>query len=158
MLERGWLGGGNTGRNTTIVRSNYLFPQSARLYEFSLKLYESLSRELNFNIMLSQRGLVLLAHSRHDLEAMSRWANAMQMNGIDAELLTREAVAARAPLLDMSRRGALPGAGRLHAAPRRHGAPRCRRLGLCTRRGCPRGRHSAELRGHRLCEGGGAGR
>ena len=108
VLERGWLGGGNTGRNTTIVRSNYLFPESARLYEFSLKLYESLSRELNFNIMLSQRGLVLLAHSRHDLEAMSRWANAMQINGIDAELLTREAVAARAPLLDMSREARFP--------------------------------------------------
>jgi len=108
VLERGWLGGGNTGRNTTIVRSNYLFPESARLYEFSLKLYESLSRELNFNIMLSQRGLVLLAHSRHDLEAMARWANAMQMNGIDAELLTREAVAARAPLLDMSREARFP--------------------------------------------------
>jgi sarcosine oxidase subunit beta len=108
VLERGWLGGGNTGRNTTIVRSNYLFPQSARLYEFSLQLYESLSRELNFNIMLSQRGLVLLAHSRHDLEAMSRWANAMQMNGIDAELLTRESVAAQAPLLDMSREARFP--------------------------------------------------
>jgi len=69
----GWIGGGNTGRNTTIVRSNYLFPESARLYDFSLKLYEGLSRALNFNIMLSQRGLVMLAHSRHDLDSMSRW-------------------------------------------------------------------------------------
>jgi len=102
VLERGWLGGGNTGRNTTIVRSNYLYPQSARLYEFSLKLYEGLARELNFNIMLSQRGLVLLAHSRHDLDSMARWANAMQMNGIDAQLLSRDEVAARAPLLEMS--------------------------------------------------------
>jgi len=102
VLERGWLGGGNTGRNTTIVRSNYLFPESARLYDFSLRLYEGLARELNFNIMLSQRGLVLLAHSRHDLDAMARWANAMQMNGIDAQLLSREEVAARAPLLEMS--------------------------------------------------------
>jgi sarcosine oxidase, subunit beta len=102
VLERGWLGGGNTGRNTTIVRSNYLFPESARLYDFSLKLYEGLARELNFNIMLSQRGLVLLAHSRHDLDAMARWANAMHMNGIDAQLLSREEVAARAPLLEMS--------------------------------------------------------
>jgi sarcosine oxidase, subunit beta len=108
VLERGWLGGGNTGRNTTIVRSNYLFPESARLYEFSLKLYESLSRELNFNIMLSQRGLILLAHSRHDLDSMARWANAMQMNGIDAELLTRAQVAARAPLLEMSPQARLP--------------------------------------------------
>jgi sarcosine oxidase subunit beta len=108
VIERGWLGGGNTGRNTTIVRSNYLFPESARLYDFSLKLYESLSRELNFNIMLSQRGLILLAHSRHDLESMSRWANAMQMNGIDAQLLTRDQVAERAPLLEMSPEARFP--------------------------------------------------
>jgi sarcosine oxidase subunit beta len=102
VLERGWLGGGNTGRNTTIVRSNYLFPESARLYDFSLKLYESLSRELNFNVMLSQRGLIDLAHSRHDLDSMARWVNAMHMNGIDAELLTRDEVAGHLPLLDMS--------------------------------------------------------
>jgi sarcosine oxidase, subunit beta len=108
VLERGWLGGGNTGRNTTIVRSNYLFPESARLYDFSLKLYEFLSRELNFNVMLSQRGLILLAHSRHDLDSMSRWANAMQMNGIDAQLLTRAQVAERAPLLEMSPEARFP--------------------------------------------------
>jgi sarcosine oxidase, subunit beta len=108
VLERGWLGGGNTGRNTTIVRSNYLFPESARLYDFSLKRYESLTHELNFNIMLSQRGLILLAHSRHDLDSMARWANAMQMNGIDAQLLSREEVAARAPLLEMSREARFP--------------------------------------------------
>jgi sarcosine oxidase subunit beta len=108
VLERGWLGGGNTGRNTTIVRSNYLFPESARLYDFSLQLYESLSRELNFNIMLSQRGLILLAHSRHDLDSMARWANAMQMNGIDARLLTRAQVAERAPLLEMSPEARFP--------------------------------------------------
>jgi sarcosine oxidase subunit beta len=102
VLERGWLGGGNTGRNTTIVRSNYLYPESARIYEFALKLYEDLSRELNFNIMLSQRGLIVLAHSRHDVDSMARWANAMHMNGIDAEILSRDQVAARVPLLDMS--------------------------------------------------------
>ncbi len=108
VLERGWLGGGNTGRNTTIVRSNYLFPESARLYDFSLKLYEGLSKELNFNIMLSQRGLIMLAHSRHDLDSMSRWANAMRMNGIAAELLTREQVARLAPALDLSPQARLP--------------------------------------------------
>jgi sarcosine oxidase subunit beta len=108
VLERGWIGGGNTGRNTTIVRSNYLYPESARLYDFSLQLYEGLSQALNFNIMLSQRGLVLLAHSRHDLDAMSRWANAMRMNGIEAQLLTREEVGALAPALDLSPQARLP--------------------------------------------------
>ena len=108
VIERGWIGGGNTGRNTTIVRSNYLYPESARLYDFSLQLYEGLSQALNFNIMLSQRGLVLLAHSRHDLDAMSRWANAMRMNGIAAELLTRDQVGALAPALDLSPEARLP--------------------------------------------------
>jgi sarcosine oxidase subunit beta len=108
VLERGWIGGGNTGRNTTIVRSNYLFPESARLYDFSLKLYESLSQELNFNIMLSQRALVMLAHSRHDLDSMSRWANAMRMNGIAAELVTAAEVGAMAPALDLSANARLP--------------------------------------------------
>ena len=108
VLERGWIGGGNTGRNTTIVRSNYLFPESARLYDFSLKLYESLSQELNFNIMLSQRALVMLAHSRHDIDSMSRWANAMRMNGIAAELLTAAEVGAMAPALDLSPNARLP--------------------------------------------------
>ena len=102
VVERGWLGGGNTGRNTTVVRSNYLYPESARLYDFSLKLYEGLSRELNYNVMLSQRGHVMLAHSRHDLESIARWANAMYMNGIEAELLTREQVGELIPALDMS--------------------------------------------------------
>ena len=108
VIERGWLGGGNTGRNTTVVRSNYLFAESARLYDFSLKLYEGLSRELNFNIMLSQRGQVTLAHSRHDLESMSRWVNTLHMHGIDAELLGRDAVAALVPALDLSGTARVP--------------------------------------------------
>ncbi|MBV8146070.1 MAG: sarcosine oxidase subunit beta family protein [Gammaproteobacteria bacterium] len=102
VVERGWLGGGNTGRNTTVVRSNYLYPESARLYDFSLKLYEGLSRELNYNVMLSQRGHVMLAHSRHDLESLARWANAMYMNGIEAELVSREQVGELIPAIDMS--------------------------------------------------------
>jgi sarcosine oxidase, subunit beta len=116
VLERGWIGGGNTGRNTTIVRSNYLYPESARLYDFSLKLYENLSRELNFNIMLSQRGLIVLAHSRHDLETMSRWANAMRMNGLDADLLSREQVQVLAPDLNMSQHARFPILGALTQA------------------------------------------
>ncbi|HWW32658.1 MAG TPA: sarcosine oxidase subunit beta family protein [Steroidobacteraceae bacterium] len=125
VIERGWLGGGNTGRNTTVVRSNYLFPESARLYDFSLRLYEGLSRELNFNVMLSQRGHVLLAHSRHDLESMSRWVNTMHMHGIDAELLSREQVGALAPALDLSPGARLPVLGGFHqprAGTARHDA------------------------------------
>jgi sarcosine oxidase subunit beta len=113
VVERAWIGGGNTGRNTTVVRSNYLYPESARLYEFSLQLYESLSRELNFNIMLSQRRMLLLAQSRHDLEMQSRAAAAMWMNGIDAELLSREQVATLAPLLDVSSAARFPVLGGL---------------------------------------------
>ena len=108
VLERGWIGGGNTGRNTTIVRSNYLYPQSARLYDFSLKLYEGLSTALNFNIMLSQRGVVTLAHNRHDMDSMSRWANAMRMNGVDADLLTRREVQDAIPMLDTSTSARFP--------------------------------------------------
>ena len=108
VLERGWLGGGNTGRNTTVVRSNYLYPESARLYDFALKLYEGLSRELNFNLMLSQRGHVMLAHSRHDLESLARWANAMHMHGIEAELLTRAQVGELVPALDLSPQARYP--------------------------------------------------
>ena len=109
------------------------------------------SRELNFNIMLSQRGLVLLAHSRHDLDAMSRWANAMRMNGIDAEILSRAAGRPRRrPLLEMSPAGALSGPRRLHAAARRHRAPRRGRLGLRARRRCARRGHHPELRGDRF--------
>jgi len=100
VLEKGWLGGGNTGRNTQIVRSNYLYPESAAFYELSLKLYEGLSQDLNFNVMLSQRGIVTLAHSRHDLDAVARWANAMVVNGIDAEILTRDQVRALLPAMN----------------------------------------------------------
>jgi sarcosine oxidase subunit beta len=102
VLERGWLGGGNTGRNTTIVRSNYFFPQSAALYDFALRQYEQLSAELNFNIMLSQRGVLNLGHSDHDMELMARAVNAMQINGIDAELLDAAAVRKELPLANFS--------------------------------------------------------
>ncbi|MCW3474377.1 sarcosine oxidase subunit beta family protein [Limobrevibacterium gyesilva] len=100
VLERGWLGGGNTGRNTTIVRSNYFFPESARIYDFALRLYEGLSKELNFNIMLSQRGVLNLAHSEHDMELMARSVNAMLVNGIAVELLDAKQVRAEVPLLN----------------------------------------------------------
>ena len=87
VLEKGWLGGGNTGRNTTIVRSNYLWDESAFLYEHALKLWEGLSQELNFNVMFSQRGLLNLAHNLHDLREIQRRVNAIRLNGIDSEFL-----------------------------------------------------------------------
>jgi glycine/D-amino acid oxidase-like deaminating enzyme len=157
VLEAGWIGGGNTGRNTTIVRSNYLYPQSARLYDFSLRQYEQLAAELNFNIMFSQRGVLTLAHSRHDLDAQSRWANAMLCNGIDAELLDATAGARHRAAPELRRclaAGALPHPGRLHPAPRRPGAARRGGLGLCARCvGAGRG-HRAELRRDRLRQAG----
>jgi sarcosine oxidase subunit beta len=99
VLERGWIGGGNTGRNTTIVRSNYLAPESARFYDRSLQLYEGLSAELNCNIMLSQRGVVNLALSRHSLETMNRRVNALRHEGIAAQMIDRDAVHALLPAL-----------------------------------------------------------
>jgi sarcosine oxidase, subunit beta len=88
VLERGWIGGGNSGRNTQVTRSNYFHAVSSSFYDHSLRLYEKLGQELNFNIMLSQRGLVQLAHSEHELEIISRWSNAILMNGVDSEMLT----------------------------------------------------------------------
>jgi len=108
VLEKGWIGGGNTGRNTTVVRSNYLYPESARLYDFSVRLFEGLSRELNFNVMFSQRGMLTLAHSRHDLDSQSRWANAMQFNGIDAEMLDAEQVRRLEPRLNFGPEARFP--------------------------------------------------
>jgi len=102
VLEKGWLGGGNTGRNTTIIRSNYLWDESAHLYEKSLKLYEGLSQELNFNIMLSQRGVLNLAHNLGDLRELSRRVNANRLNGIDSETLTPEQIKAMVPILNTS--------------------------------------------------------
>ena len=102
LLEKGWIGGGNTGRNTTIVRSDYLLEENSRFYEFSLQLWEGLSEELNFNIMVSQRGYVTLAHSEGQLDYLARLANAMLQRGIDAELLTREEVLKEIPILNKS--------------------------------------------------------
>lgn len=101
VLEKGWLGGGNTGRNTQITRSNYFWPQSAAFFDHSLKLYEGLSQDLNFNVMLSQRGILTLAHSQHELDGMRRWANAININGVDAEVLTPAEVKKIVPLIDL---------------------------------------------------------
>lgn len=102
VLEKGWLGGGNTGRNTTIVRSNYHLDANAHFYEFAMKLWEGLSTELNFNVMYSARGVLNLVHSPAELDAAMRRGNAMRLNGIDAELKTREQIERWIPGLDCS--------------------------------------------------------
>jgi methylglutamate dehydrogenase subunit A len=113
VLERGWLGGGNTGRNTTIVRSNYLLDANARFYEWSLKLWEGLSRELNYNVMFSQRGVLNLVHTEVQMDATVRRGNAMRLNGVDAELLDREQVRRMVPHLDFSNNARFPIVGGL---------------------------------------------
>jgi heterotetrameric sarcosine oxidase beta subunit len=108
VLEKGWLGGGNTGRNTTIVRSNYLLPANAQFYEHALKMWEGLSQDLNYNVMFSQRGVLNLAHSDGQMSAAALRGNAMRLNGIDAELLDRDAVQAFVPGMDCSPRARFP--------------------------------------------------
>ena len=87
VLEKGWIGGGNTGRNTTIIRSNYLFNESAALYDHSVKLWENLSQVLNYNVMFSPRGVMMLAHTVHDIQVFKRHVHANRCNGVDNEWL-----------------------------------------------------------------------
>jgi sarcosine oxidase subunit beta len=102
VLEKGWIGGGNTGRNTVTIRSNYFYPESVALYDWALRAYEGLSRELNYNIMFSPRGVLTVAHSDAEMEISARLVNAMRLNGADAELLTREQALEKAPLMNVS--------------------------------------------------------
>ncbi len=113
VLEKGYLGGGNVGRNTTIVRSNYMLKANAHFYEHSLKLWEGLSQDLNYNVMFSQRGVLNLAHTPGQMDAYARRANAMRLNGIDAELLDREQTRQFIPMLDYSENARFPIAGGL---------------------------------------------
>ena len=108
VIERGYIGGGNTGRNTTIVRSNYMIDGNTDFYEFALKLWEGLSRDLNYNVMLSQRGQLNLCHTPAQMDAAARRGNIMRLNGIDAELLTREDVRKKVPILNFSDEARFP--------------------------------------------------
>ncbi len=108
VLEKGWLGGGNTGRNTTIVRSNYLWDESAAIYEHALKLWQGLSRDLNYNVMFSQRGVLNLAHNLHDVREGRRRVYANRLNGVDAEWLSAEQVRKFCPIVDTSQRPRYP--------------------------------------------------
>jgi sarcosine oxidase subunit beta len=104
LLECGRIGQGNSGRNTQVTRSNYFYPVSSSFFDHSLKLYERLGSELNFNIMLRQGGQINLAHSLHDLELIRRWANAIQMNGVDAEILSEADIRKLVPILNTKSR------------------------------------------------------
>src|ERR1700756_4935335 len=121
VIEKGWLGGGNTGRNTTVVRSNYLWDESAHLYEHALKLWEGLSQDLNFNVMFSQRGLLSLAHNQHELRELHR-------RGRHPSQRHRFRDPRHRP-----NQGVLPDP-RLQA---RRAPPRARRLAAAARRRCP---------------------
>ena len=110
VIEKGWLGGGNTGRNTTIVRSNYLWDESAAIYDHSVKLWHGLSQQLNYNVMFSPRGLLHLAHSVHDMQEIGRRGNSNFLNGIDAEYLTPEQVKEMVPFINLSCRYPVMGA------------------------------------------------
>jgi len=102
VLEKGWIGGGNTGRNTTIVRSNYRQPALHNFFDFALGLWEGMSDELNFNVMFSPRGAMFLGHSDSDMTSLAQRGDALRCVGIDAELLSRAQVEKLVPLLDMS--------------------------------------------------------
>ncbi len=102
VLEKGWLGGGNTGRNTTIIRSNYLWEESEAIYEHAMKLWEGLSRELNYNVMSSPRGVMMLAHNEHDVRVFRRHVHANRLAGIDNEWLDAEEAQAFCPPLNIS--------------------------------------------------------
>ena len=150
VLEKGWLAGGNMARNTTLIRSNYLWDESAQIYEHSLKLWEGLEDDLGYPILFSQRGVLNLAHSLQDVRDSVRRVEANVLNGIDAEWLEpgrgQEALPDRQHLV----RHSLPGARGDLPTARGHRQTRLRRLGFrapcrCGRRGSPAG-----LRGHRV--------
>lgn len=108
VIEKGYLGGGNTARNTTIIRSNYLWDEAAHLYELSLKLWEGLNQELNFNTMFSQRGVLNLGHSLQDMRDIERRVNANRLNGVDGEVLSTKEIQNMVPLLNCSKGARYP--------------------------------------------------
>lgn len=118
VLEKGWLGGGNTGRNTTIIRSNYLYDESAAIYNHAIDLWENLSSELNYNVMFSQRGVMMLAHNIHDVQSLKRHVHANRLNGVQNEWITPQQAKAFCPPLNISKSARYPVLG---AALQRNG-------------------------------------
>lgn len=103
VVEKGWLGGGNTGRNTTIVRSNYLWEESAGLYNHAIDLWQGLSQELNYNVMYSARGVMMLAHTVHDVQVSQRHIHANRLAGVQNEWLSPEEAKEYCPPLNISK-------------------------------------------------------
>ena len=122
VVEKGWLGGGNTGRNTTIIRSNYLYDESAGIYDHAVKLWDGLSQELNYNVMYSPRGVMMLAHNVHDIQVFKRHIHANRLNGVDNEWLTPEQAKEYCPPLNISKGARYPVMGA--ALQRRGGTAR----------------------------------
>jgi len=122
VIEKGWLGGGNTGRNTTIIRSNYLYDESAALYDHAVDLWDGLSQELNYNVMFSKRGVLMLAHNVHDVQSFQRHIHANRLNGVGNEWLTPEEAKAFCPPLNISEKARYPVLG--GALQRRAGVAR----------------------------------
>lgn len=110
VVERGYLGGGNTARNTTIVRSNYLWDESTALYEKSMKLWEGLSQDINYNVMFSQRGVLNLGHSLQDMRDIERRVNANRLNGVDGEVVTPAQIKEMIPFINLNTRYPVLGA------------------------------------------------
>ncbi|WP_099865465.1 sarcosine oxidase subunit beta family protein [Pararhizobium haloflavum] len=122
VIEKGWLGGGNTGRNTTIIRSNYLYDESAGLYNHALNLWQDLSQELNYNVMYSARGVMMLQHNVHDVQSAKRHVHSNRLNGVDNEWLEPEEAKAFCPPLNISQSARYPVMGA--ALQRRGGVAR----------------------------------
>lgn len=110
VVERGYLGGGNTARNTTIVRSNYLWDESTALYEKSMKLWEGLSQDINYNVMFSQRGVLNLGHSLQEMRDIERRVTANRLNGVDGEVVTPEQIKEIVPFINLNTRYPVLGA------------------------------------------------
>ncbi|WP_017929831.1 sarcosine oxidase subunit beta family protein [Limimaricola hongkongensis] len=125
VIDKGWLGGGNTGRNTTIIRSNYLYDESAKLYDHALDLWDGLSQELNYNVMFSRRGVMMLAHNVHDVQSFQRHVHSNRLNGVDNRWLTPEEAKAFCPPLNISKDARYPVMGaalQMRAGTARHDA------------------------------------
>ncbi len=125
VIDKGWLGGGNTGRNTTIVRSNYLYDESARLYDHAVDLWQDLSQQLNYNVMYSNRGVLMLAHNTHDVQSFKRHIHSNRLNGVDNRWLTPKECKEFCPPLSISKSARYPvvgGALQKRAGTARHDA------------------------------------